>query len=84
MKLKDLLIDLKVGASCFLRLKCSNSMFLDFYFSIDDEIFFLEIQGIFGDLLISKVDVLKNVYFTILLDSDLFVEFKKFLEKRGF
>ncbi len=84
MKLKDLLIDLKVGASCFLRLKCSSSMFLDFYFSIDDEIFFLEIQGIFGDLLISKVDVLKNVYFTILLDSDLFVEFKNFLEKRGF
>lgn len=84
MKLKDLLIDLKVGASCVLRLKCSDSMFLDFYYFIDDEMFFLEIQGIFGDCLISKVDVLKNVYFTILLDSDLFVEFKNFLEKRGF
>lgn len=84
MKLKDLLIDLKVGASCVLRLKCSDLMFLDFYFLIDDEMFFLEIQGIFGDCLISKVDVLKNVYFTILLDSDLFVEFKNFLEKRGF
>ena len=83
MKLKDLLIDLRISANCFLRLKCSDSMFLDFYFSIDDEIFFLEIQGIFGDLLISKVDVLNSVYFTILLDSDLFVEFKNFLEKRG-
>lgn len=84
MKLKDLLIDLKFGVSCVLKFKCSDSMFLDFYFFIDDEMFFLEIQGIFGDCLISKVDVLRNVYFTILLDSDLFVEFKNFLEKRGF
>lgn len=43
MKLKDLLIDLKDGASC----------------------------------------VLKDVYFTILLDSDLFVKFKNFLDERG-
>lgn len=84
MKLKDLFIALESGASCILKLKCSDSKFLDFYFVIDDEQFFCEFREIFGELSISKVDVLRNVYFTILLDSDLFVEFKNFLEKRGF
>ena len=84
MKLKDLFISLRNGASCFLKLKCSDSRFLDFYFVIDDRRFLCEFQEIFGDLLISKVEVLENIYFTILLDSDLFVEFKNFLENRGF
>lgn len=84
MKLKNLFISLKIGAVCVLRLKCSDSMFLDFDFVIDDEEFLWEIQEIFGDLLISRVDVLKNVYFTILLDSDLFLEFKNYLVKGCF
>ena len=84
MKLKNLFISLRGGSSCVLRLKCSDSMFLDFYFVIDDEQFLCEFQAIFGDLTISKVDVLENIYFTILLDIDLFVIFKNFLEKRGF
>lgn len=83
MKLKDLSIDLKDGASCVLRLRCYTLMFFECYYFIDDEIFFLEIQEIFGDCLISRVVVLKDVYFTILLDSDLFVKFKKFLDERG-
>ena len=84
MKLKDLFISLENGSSCVLRLDCSDSKFLCSYFIIDDGIFFREIQAIFGDFLISRVDVFKNVYFTILLDSDLFVEFRNFLKKRGF
>ena len=84
MKLKDLFISLKIGAGCVLRLKCSNAMFLDFDFDIFDEEFLWEIQEIFGDLLISRVDVLKNVYFTILLDSDVFLQFKNYLVKGGF
>lgn len=83
MKLKDLSINLKDGASCVLRLRCYALMFFECYYFIDDEIFFLEIQETFGDCLISRVDVLKDVYFTILLDSDLFVKFKKFLDERG-
>lgn len=84
MKLKNLFISLKFGVGCVLRLKCSDSKFLDFDFVIDDEEFLWEIQEIFGGLLISRVDVLKNVYFTILLDSDLFLEFKNYLVKGGF
>lgn len=84
MKLKDLFIVLESGVSCVLKLKCSDAKFLDFYFVIDDEQFYFEFQEIYGDLSISKVEVLNNVYFTILLDSDLFAEFKNYLEKRGF
>ena len=84
MKLKDLFIALESGVSCILKLKCSDAKFLDFYFVIDDEQFFFEFREIYGNLSISKVDVGKNVYFTILLDSDLFDEFKNYLEKRGF
>lgn len=84
MKLKDLFVSLKFGVSCVLRLKCSDAMFLDFDFGISDEEFLWEIQEIFGDLLISRIEIFKNVYVIILLDSDLFLEFKNYLVKGGF
>lgn len=84
MKLKDLFISLRNGASCVLKLKSSDSLVLDYCFVIDDRQFLSEFQEIFGDLLISKVDVLKDIYFTIILDSDLFTTVKDFLERRGF
>lgn len=84
MKLKDLFISFNGDASCVLRLKCSDSAFLDFYYVINDEVFFMEFREIFGDFTICKVDVLKNIYFTFLLDSDLFIEFKNFLVNGGF
>ena len=83
MKLRNLFISL-IGASCVLRLKCFDEEFLDFYFDISDEEFLWEIQETFGDLLISRVDVFQNICFTILLERDLFLEFKDYLVKGGF
>ena len=84
MKFRDLFISLKMGATCVLRLKCFDSAFLDFDFGISDEEFLWEIQEIFGDFLISRVDVLSSIRFTILLDSVSFLEFKHYLVKGGF
>lgn len=82
MKLKDLSINFKLANKCFLIIK--NVEFPnDYFLLVDDEIFFSVIQSNFGDLEVVGVDVLKDVYFTILLDSDLFVKFKNFLDERG-
>lgn len=82
MKLKDMSVNFKLG-KFFLIIK--NAKFVnDYFLLVDDKTFFSVIQAKFGDLEISKIDVLDYVYVTILLDSDLFVEFKNLLEERGF
>lgn len=83
MKLKDLSVNFKLVSKFFLVIK--NAKFVnDYFLLVDDEMFFSVIQAKFGDLEIFGIDVLNYVYVTILLDSDLFVEFKNLLEKRGF
>lgn len=83
MKLKDLSVNFKLVSKFFLVIK--NAKFVnDYFLLVDDRMFFSVIQAKFGDLEISGIDVLDYVYVTILLDSDLFVEFKNLLEKRGF
>lgn len=83
MKLKDLSVNFKLVSKFFLVIK--NAKFVnDYFLLVDDKMFFSVIQAKFGDLEIFGVDVLDYVYVTILLDSDLFVEFKNLLEKRGF
>lgn len=83
MKLKNLFI-LQMGVDCILRLKCSDCAFSEDYYVIDNELFFMRVQQDFGDIEISKVDVLKNVYFTVVLDRKLFVEFRNYLSNRRF
>lgn len=83
MKLKDLFI-LQMGVDCILRLKCSDCAFFEDYYVIDNELFFMRVQQDFGDIEISKVEVLKNVYFTVVLDRKLFVEFRNYLSNRRF
>mgnify|MGYP001103743990 CR=1 FL=1 len=83
MKLKDLSVNFKLVSKFFLVIK--NAKFVnDYFLLVDDKMFFSVIQAKFGDLEIFGIDVLDYVYVTILLDSDLFVEFKNLLEKRGF
>lgn len=83
MKIKDLSVNFKLVNKFFLVIK--NAKFVnDYFLLVDDKMFFSVIQAKFGDLEIFGVDVLDYVYVTILLDSDLFVEFKNLLEKRGF
>lgn len=83
MKLKDLSVNFKLVSKFFLVIK--NAKFVnDYFLLVDDKTFFSVIQAKFGDLEISGIDVLDYVYVTILLDSDLFVEFKNLLEERGF
>lgn len=83
MKLKDLSVNFKLVNKFFLVIK--NAKFVnDYFLLVDDKMFFSVIQAKFGDLEIFGVDILDYVYVTILLDSDLFVEFKNLLEKRGF
>lgn len=83
MKLKDLFVNFKLVSKFFLVIK--NAEFVnDYFLLVDDKMFFSVIQAKFGDLEIFGIDVLDYVYVTILLDSDLFVEFKNLLEKRGF
>lgn len=83
MKLKDLSVNFKLVSKFFLVIK--NAKFVnDYFLLVDDKMFFSVIQAKFGDLEIFGIDVLNYVYVTILLDSDLFVEFKNLLEKRGF
>lgn len=83
MKLKDLSVNFKLVSKFFLVIK--NAKFVnDYFLLVDDRMFFSVIQAKFGDLEIFGIDVLDYVYVTILLDSDLFVEFKNLLEKRGF
>lgn len=82
MKLKDLSVNFKLVSKFFLVIK--NAKFVnDYFLLVDDRVFFSVIQAKFGDLEIFGIDVLDYVYVTILLDSDLFVEFKNLLEKRG-
>lgn len=82
MKLKDLSVNFKLVSKFFLVIK--NAKFVnDYFLLVDDKMFFSVIQAKFGDLEIFGIDVLDYVYVTILLDSDLFVEFKNLLEKRG-
>ena len=83
MKLKDLSVNFRLVSKFFLVIK--NAKFVnDYFLLVDDKMFFSVIQAEFGDLEIFGIDVLGYVYVTILLDSDLFVEFKNLLEKRGF
>lgn len=83
MKLKDLSVNFKLVSKFFLVVK--NAKFVnDYFLLVDDKMFFSVIQAKFGDLEIFGIDILDYVYVTILLDSDLFVEFKNLLEKRGF
>lgn len=83
MKLKDLSVNFKLVSKFFLVIK--NAKFVnDYFLLVDGKKFFSVIQAKFGDLEIFGIDVLDYVYVTILLDSDLFVEFKNLLEKRGF
>ena len=83
MKLKDLSVNFKLVSKFFLVIK--NAKFVnDYFLLVDDKMFFSVIQAKFGDLEIFGIDVLDYVYVTILLDSDLFVEFKNLLENRGF
>lgn len=83
MKLKDLSVNFKLVSKFFLVIK--NAKFVnDYFLLVDDKMFFSVIQAKFGDLEIFGIDVLDYVYVTISLDSDLFVEFKNLLEKRGF
>lgn len=82
MKLKDLSVNFKLVSKFYLIIK--NAKFVnDYFLLVDDKMFFSVIQAKFGDLEIFGIDVLDYVYVTILLDSDLFVEFKNLLEKRG-
>lgn len=82
MKFKDLSVNFKLVSKFFLVIK--NAKFVnDYFLLVDDRMLFSEIQAKFGDLEIFGIDVLDYVYVTILLDSDLFVEFKNLLEKRG-
>lgn len=82
MKLKDLSVNFKLVNKFFLVIK--NAKFVnDYFLLVDDKMFFSVIQAKFGDLEIFGVDILDYVYVTILLDSDLFVEFKNLLAKRG-
>ena len=67
---------------------CLYSKFDGFEFEymscIDDEIFFLEIQGIFGDLELSSFKFGEDaIFINFNLDYDLFSEFRNFLEERG-
>lgn len=83
MKLKDLSVNFKLVSKFFLVIK--NAKFVnDYFLLVDDKMFFSVIQAKFGDLEIFGIDVLDYVYVTILLDSDLLVEFENILEERGF
>lgn len=67
-----------------LSTKYDDSIF-DYSYFIDDYSFYLSVLDVFGSLEISGLQFVEDcIYLNFNLDNDLFVEFKNFLENRGF